>query len=115
MGMFGLCFMQAITELVRQPNFEQRLLAARIQPSDAKNFWGSLAAAMHSLYLSTTSGTDWASRSKILWEAGPGYYMVFCFYIGRSPQAASPTSQICCHRSRFFMFVVMNTLTSLFV
>merc|ERR1712203_1019215 len=52
---------------------------------------------MHSLYLSSTGGSDWADIALPLREAGAHYYIIFVFYIG------------------FFMFVVMNTLTSLFV
>merc|ERR1719367_1319442 len=52
---------------------------------------------MLSLYMASTGGEDWAAMGEPLWEAGWVFYGLFLFYTG------------------FFMFVIMNTLMSLFV
>mmetsp|Transcript_38870 Transcript_38870/g.67563 ORF Transcript_38870/g.67563 Transcript_38870/m.67563 type:complete len:233 (-) Transcript_38870:52-750(-) len=52
---------------------------------------------MLSLYIASTGGMDWIEVAETLEPVGMAYYMLFLLYIA------------------FFLFVVMNTLTSLFV
>jgi len=53
--------------------------------------------AMSALYFAATSGDSWSYQALPLWHAGMQYYGLFFFYIG------------------FCLFVVMNSLTALFV
>eukprot|EP00928_Gymnodinium_smaydae_P028713 TRINITY_DN21836_c0_g1_i2.p1 TRINITY_DN21836_c0_g1~~TRINITY_DN21836_c0_g1_i2.p1 ORF type:complete len:576 (-),score=76.11 TRINITY_DN21836_c0_g1_i2:279-2006(-) len=95
--MFGLCFTQAMADLFWTPTWKEDLLREGLSPEDAVAFWGSLTSSMNSLFAASTGGTDWLDRAEFLRAAGTLYYFIFCFYIG------------------FFLFVLMNTLTSLFV
>lgn len=60
-------------------------------------YWNGLSVSMLSLYMSSTGGTDWEPVAMPLYHAGTVYYFAFLFYIA------------------FFLFVIMNTVTSLFV
>lgn len=89
--MFGMCFVRAVTFALVDP----------VVSDDAKAsmrlYWGSLTKSVHSLYQATTGGDDWGAIAAPLWDAGEVYYLIFCFYVG------------------IFLFVIMNSLTSLFV
>jgi len=60
-------------------------------------YWSGMTASMSSLYMASTGGCDWEPIAMPLWHAGVSYYIAFLFYVG------------------FFLFVIMNTITSLFV
>jgi len=60
-------------------------------------YWSSVGTSMLSLYLVSTGGDDWAYVAEPLWEVGLPFYILFMVYVA------------------FFLFVVVNTLTSLFV
>jgi len=62
-----------------------------------KKYWDSLIGAMLSLYSSTTGGEDWMHVAESLKAVGTSYHFLFLLYIA------------------FFLFVIVNTLTSLFV
>jgi len=88
---FGLIFLQA------SATYATRLDA---DPEDTElliKHWGSVAKSMTSLYMSTTGGINWIDCAEPLAKTGNVFYFIFLFYIA------------------FFMFVVINTLTALFV
>lgn len=89
--MFGMCFVRAVTYAFADPDVSE---AAK---DNMHEYWGSLSKSILSLYWATTGGNDWGDISDCLWHAGSIYYIIFCFYIG------------------VFLFVIMNSLTSLFV
>jgi len=60
-------------------------------------YWSSVMRAMNSLYMASTGGDSWRYMADILYEVGITTYFMFLAYIA------------------FFLFVVMNTLTSLFI
>jgi len=59
--------------------------------------WGSLSTAMLTLYMASTGGDSWKGMANSLMPVGYPYYLLFLLYIS------------------FFLLVVMNTLTSLFL
>merc|ERR1712032_1481846 len=89
---FGICFLQGATGYLMDVGAETRLDAENV-----RNYWGSLQDSMLSLYMATTSGESWTSIAEPLRHVGPEYYLLFLMYVA------------------FFMFVVTNTLTSLFI
>jgi len=91
--MFGICFLQACTSALNDKSVSLSVETLH----GVRKYWGSVAKSMHSLYLVSTSGEDWAIVAKPLWEVGGLFYLPFMIYIA------------------FFLFVVVNTLTSLFV
>mmetsp|Transcript_138944 Transcript_138944/g.245223 ORF Transcript_138944/g.245223 Transcript_138944/m.245223 type:complete len:753 (-) Transcript_138944:36-2294(-) len=86
----GIVFLQAGTVMLMEGTSTSTM-------AGIYKYWGSLLDSMHSLYVSTTGGVDWVEVARTLEPMGPIYYMLFLLYIA------------------FFLFVVMNTLTSLFV
>jgi len=96
--MFGLCFVQGFTEFVgANSTWAEMFLAEGIDPMLAKEQWGSVLGSMRTLYVAITGGNDWDALAQPMLMISTWYYLLFCLYIG------------------FFMFVVMNSLTSLFV
>jgi len=90
---FGIVFLQAVTNYLidyrdELPDDEAKALT---------EFWGSLGTSMLSLYMSSVGGESWRYVAKPLWNVGMVYYLMFLVYIA------------------FFMFVIVNTLTSLFI
>jgi len=59
--------------------------------------WGTLRTAMLTLYMASTGGDSWRGMANSLIPVGHPYYILFLVYIS------------------FFLLVVMNTLTSLFL
>lgn len=59
--------------------------------------WGSVVGAMNSLFMVVTSGMDWHEVVQPVHAAGDHFYILFLMYIG------------------CFVFVVTNTITSIFV
>merc|ERR1712110_1108827 len=89
--MAGIYFLQACTLYLTSGN-------ASVQSEILiKEYWSSLPTAMVSLYMAGTGGQDWHEIAKPLKEAGWYVYLMFLLYVA------------------FFQFVVLNTLTSLFV
>jgi len=91
--MFGICFLQACTAALKDENL---VLSPKTQKGIG-NYWSSVSTSMHSLYIVSTNGEDWPKVAEPLWEVGGLFYFLFMIYIA------------------FFLFVVINTLTSLFV
>jgi len=61
---------------------------------EVMRYWGSLGTAMTSLYVASMGGESWVVMLDTLYDFGPVFYALFLFYIA------------------FFMFVVVNTITS---
>lgn len=107
--MFGLCFVQAANDLASLEDEGANCMQlwesmdeadARAESSDAQFaciHWGSIGSSMLSLFQASTAGYDWEVLARPLLKAGNMYYAIFCFYIG------------------FFLFIVMNSVTSLFL
>mmetsp|Transcript_148362 Transcript_148362/g.284338 ORF Transcript_148362/g.284338 Transcript_148362/m.284338 type:complete len:344 (-) Transcript_148362:85-1116(-) len=90
--MFGICFLQACTSFLQSQD--------RVDPeveSAIKEYWSSIGSAMLSLYLAATAGKEWGGLAQPLREVGMPFYLLFLIYIA------------------FFAFVVMNTVTGLFL
>lgn len=100
--MFSIAFVQASTEFLTSKACDeawmgkQESVCSEVLP-DIRWFWGSLGVAMLSLFLATTGGEDWGTVASPLVNAGVHYYFIFLVYIV------------------FFLFVIMNALTSIFV
>lgn len=60
-------------------------------------YWGSVRTAMLTLFMCSTGGMDWVNAYNALSHAGPFFRLVFLAYMS------------------FFMFVISNAITSLFV
>lgn len=60
-------------------------------------YWGSVSRSMLSLFEATTGGEDWAVLADPLWAVGSWMYCLFVAYVA------------------FFLFIITNTLTSIFV
>merc|ERR1719329_671326 len=93
MFMVGTCFVQAMAQhMTSLDATEQESFRAL-----AFTYWGSIPKAMSSLWMATTGGQDWEVLANPLWEVDPVYYCLFLTFVG------------------FFLFVIANSLTSLFV
>lgn len=90
--MFGICFVQAVTENLKSENGLRGAEKDRML-----EYWGSVPQAMLTLYMSTTGGADWGEMAEPLRLVGIGFYGLFCGYVA------------------FFIFVLANTITSIFV
>jgi hypothetical protein len=89
---FGCLFTQSVaiflsTTPEAAPEIKETLLA----------YWGSVSLAMDTLYQASTSGDGWRFAAQPLWEISWYAYALFLIYIA------------------FFLFVVVNTLTSLII
>lgn len=89
--MFALVFVQGVVDYVRSRG------DAYEGDEDMVKFWGSVYAGMDTLYMAGTGGIDWYECLGALTRAGTGYVLVFKLYVA------------------FFNFVLLNTITSLFV
>jgi len=87
----GICFLQAGTSYLQKNDRSQKEVDA------IGRHWGSVWKAMTSLYMASTNGDSWRAMAEALIPIGYSYYFLFLLYIA------------------FFLFVVMNTLTSLFL
>jgi len=89
----GVAFLQAATEYLQDHlgNIPEE------QAITIQSNWGRLSTAMLTLYMASTGGDSWKGMANSLIPVGYSYYTLFLFYIS------------------FFLLVVMNTLTSLFL
>jgi len=87
----GICFLQAGT------SYLQERLASQEEAVAIQVYWGSVWRSMLSLYMATTNGDSWKEMANALIPVGYTYYLLFLLYVA------------------FFTFIVMNTLTSLFL
>lgn len=69
----------------------------RVDEKDIYEYWGSIGTSMLSLFQSCTGGVDWEAIAHPLWNVGIWVYFLFNVYVA------------------FFMFVITNTLTSIFI
>jgi len=88
---FGACFAQAMAIHLSEMGDDE--LAMKSQ--EIIMYWGSVARSMDTLYMCSTSGESWRFPSAYLHSFSPWLYGVFLIYIS------------------FFLFVVVNTLTSI--
>jgi hypothetical protein len=89
--MFSLVFIHA---------FARHLHEKDVSPTDTnviKMYWGSVGSGMLSLFQCATGGADWRDVADPLNIIGPAYYGIFCLFVV------------------FFLFVIMNTITALWV
>merc|ERR1711943_25896 len=88
--LFGTCILQGCTEFLRSaPNVDDDQL------QNLEKYWGTLALAIKSLYMSTTGGADWSVIADALDGVGDGiYWWLFVLYI------------------LFYNCVIVNALTS---
>jgi len=89
--LFGLFFVQACVDDVRRGNLDHDSMAR------LSEYWASVQLAMNSLFLASTGGDSWRFMAEPLRNVSSLAYAVFLVYI------------------IFFLFVVTNTLTSLFI
>lgn len=94
MFMFGICFVQATAQYLIENHDDEATSQLRAK---ALHYWGSIALSIRSLWTATTGGDDWQVMASVLQEMGVLYYLLFVSYVG------------------FFLFVVTNVLTSLFI
>jgi len=89
----GICFLKAGTSYLQQGggNVPQE------ETESIQTHWGSVSKAMRSLYMASTGGENWSDLAEPLLPVGLFFYMLFLLYIA------------------FFMFVGVNTVTSLFI
>merc|ERR1719329_1756875 len=90
MFMFSVCFVQGLSNYLVEQDLPELDAAG-------DEHWGSITRAMGTLWIATGGGVDWKIVADSLWDVGSPYYYLFMLYIG------------------FFLFVVANTLTGLFV
>lgn len=90
--LFAVVFVQAIAHYLHSSSPPGAAEAAMV-----RRYWGSLSLSMLSLFQASTGGEDWAYVSAPLMHVGLVWYFVFIGYIA------------------FFLLVVMNAITSLFV
>mmetsp|Transcript_59785 Transcript_59785/g.166901 ORF Transcript_59785/g.166901 Transcript_59785/m.166901 type:complete len:527 (-) Transcript_59785:92-1672(-) len=89
---FAVLFVQACSQYVAERDIPPEML------SDIKLYWSSVLEAMMTLWQASSGGVNWGGVARPLRHFGGGvFYWIFCFYI------------------LFFMFVILNTITSLFV
>lgn len=93
--MFSLFFVQMSTNFLLDNMDNPEGLDDTLAGIDM--YWRGIGKSMLSLYMSSTQGHEWASISEPLMVISPIVYCVFLLYIG------------------FFLFVVVNALTSMFV
>lgn len=91
--MASVCFVNVCTMYV-QDNLNDASLSTR---SAIEEHWNSVGKGMNTLFAATTGGMDWLEAAEPLHDAGFIFYYLFILYIA------------------FFMFVILNTVTSLFV
>lgn len=97
-----VCYMASLLFLNLVTSF---LLDARTQNLDVntdvildiEKYWGSVSTGMNSLFGATSGGEDWFTIAAPLREVGNGCYFFFILYMG------------------FFLIVILNTFSSLFV
>jgi len=89
----GICFVQAGTSFLQENGGH---VTDNEFDAIQKN-WGAVSTAMLSLYMASTNGENWKDMAETLLPVGQTFYFLFLLYIA------------------FFSFVVVNTLTSLFI
>merc|ERR1719329_1508884 len=102
--MFGICFAQGVAEYLVLDRLGGEDLGSEEDAAEKEemtqrmhDYWGSVGTSMLSLFMAGTGGADWGDLASPLWTLGIHYYCIFCFYIA------------------FFIFVLMNSVTSIFV
>lgn len=85
--MFAIFFLQSASDLLADAKDKDEFL----------QYWGSTSKAMLSLYWASTGGDSWRYVADPLWDLGWFLYLAFLVYVA------------------FFMFVIVNTVTSIFV
>lgn len=88
--MFSLCFMQGVADYLggERGTLEEEMLLQQ---------WGTITTSMLSLFMAATGGVDWKDTLDPLWDVGRQFGAIFVVFIA------------------FFSFVVMNSITSIFV
>jgi hypothetical protein len=90
--MFALVFVQgSASYLHSEKDIADDVLA------DMDKYWGGVLIGMSTLFESCMGGIDWSIVAEPLKTIGWPYYIIFCVYIA------------------FFVFVILNTITALFV
>lgn len=88
----GVCFLQGCSQVLKdRPDISPEIR------DQIEEYWCTVVRAMHSLFAACTGGANWYEMANPLHEAGSVYYGLFMVYIG------------------FFILVVLNTLTSIFL
>lgn len=88
---FGLVFLQAAAGYLAQDDVPLHV------EEGLRMYWGSLTRSMLSLLMASTGGEDWGPVAQPLLDIGLSCYFIFLFYLIS------------------FLFIVMNTVTGLFV
>lgn len=88
----AVCFLQGITQLL-QDTSDVSLESREV----IDQHWCTIIRSMNTLFAACTGGIDWYVISDPLYEAGLIYYSLFILYLG------------------FFILVIANTLTSIFL
>merc|ERR1712137_308097 len=91
---FGLAFLQAANAYIADTPEADIPTETR---QALEEYWGSLRAAMTTLFEAITGGLDWEELAEPLKATGMMYYALFLFYIA------------------FLTFAVLNVLTGIFV
>lgn len=89
--LFGMAILQSCT------TFLETKVASEATRDAIGELWSSVPRSMLSLFMASTSGDSWRILAEPLQEVGPITYAIFVVYLS------------------FFVFVISNTLTSLFV
>lgn len=87
--MFAICILQSVS-LTDEPLHD-------VLDGTFYEYWGSVSTAMLTLFMASTGGESWRYPAEPLWDVGSFFYCVFLIYI--------------C----FFLFVVVNIVTSIFL
>lgn len=91
--LFGVILLQACHHFLTDKNTHP----SRQEEELLRKYWGSILKSMLSLFVASTSGEDWNTLARPLLPIGWWAYAVFATYI------------------LFFLFVVTNVVTSLFI
>jgi len=90
--MFSMVFVQAsANHLHLKRNLEQQ------EKDEILRYWDGLLKGMITLFACSTGGTDWHEAAVTLMDISVAFFGIFCLYIA------------------FFIFVILNTITALFV
>eukprot|EP00927_Polykrikos_kofoidii_P085978 TRINITY_DN9495_c0_g1_i3.p1 TRINITY_DN9495_c0_g1~~TRINITY_DN9495_c0_g1_i3.p1 ORF type:complete len:670 (-),score=92.93 TRINITY_DN9495_c0_g1_i3:156-2096(-) len=91
MFLFGTCFVQGVSQHMLEHTVDEK------DRETIERFWCSVPVAMDTLWMSVTGGISWEEVILPLRLAGSHYYMIFVTFIG------------------LFLFVISNSITSLFL
>jgi len=93
----GMAFMQFATSYLYDVHHGVRIPSSAIDASRMKRYWGSNEQSMLTLYWVSTGGVDWKDVGDSVQEQGGIPFAFLLFYVA------------------FFMFVVVNSVTSIFI